>query len=116
MPYTVPPGNPAEPRWSFGVDDAVEARFLVPGVHIRRHTEPGPRDSLTVPVPCCGRRARLVDIGTHHHALIGCPFCHLLYDCILIDELDGGHAAVLEVRDEQITLARRHTHRASRGT
>lgn len=106
--------NRNRPRWSFGVDDAVETRWLVPGVRVRRHTEPGPAHSLTVPVPCCGRLARLTGIGTHHQALIGCPFCHLLYDTTIIDELDGGHAAVLEVRDEQITLARRHPRRSPR--
>jgi hypothetical protein len=108
------PGSRIGTGWFFGVDDAVEARFLVPGVKIRRHTESGPRGSVTLPVPCCGRRARLVDIGTHHYALVGCPFCRLLYDTNLIDELDGGHAAVLEVRDEQLTLARRHTRRVNR--
>lgn len=103
--------KPTRSGWSFGVDDEIERRFLVPGVHIRRHTDPDGRRGLTVPVPCCGRRAHLANIGTHHQALIGCPFCRLLYDTTIIDELDGGHAAVLQVRDEQIALARRHPRR-----
>ena len=97
-------------RWHYGADEQVDPNRLVPGVLVRRHTEPAPRGrGLDVAVPCCARLARLRHVAHQAHAWVGCPFCGLLYTTTLIDELDGGYAALLEVSAEQVALARRRS-------
>jgi hypothetical protein len=91
----------------FGADDQLNPNLLIPGVTVRRYTEPAGGIRLDVAVPCCGRLARLRRGLDHAQALIGCPFCGLAYDVTVIDELDGGHAALFKVREEEVTLARR---------
>lgn len=99
-------------RRHFGADDQVSLNRLVPGVVVRRYTEPAIRgDGVEIAVPCCDRLARVRRVEHLAHAWIGCPFCGLLYNTTLIDELDGGYAAVLEVRTEQVALARRRSRR-----
>ena len=91
----------------YGSDDQVDPNRLVPGTTVRRYTESAPGDQLDVPVPCCGRVARLRRIGHQLRSLVGCPFCTLLFTVTLIDELDGGYAAIFEPHEEPVILARR---------
>lgn len=91
----------------FGSDDQIDPNLLIPGVTARRYTEPAGGTKLDVPVPCCGRLARLGRGFDRARVLVGCPFCGLAYDVVVVHEADGGHAAVFEVREEEVVLARR---------
>jgi len=95
----------------YGSDDQLDPTQLIPGDTVRRYTEPVPGRRLDVAVPCCDRLARLPSTIDHVRVLVGCPMCGLMYDATLIDEGDGGHACLLVVRDEHVTLARRRRRR-----
>jgi hypothetical protein len=97
----------------YGSDDQIDPNHLVAGTTARRYTEPAPGGQLDVAVPCCGRTARLPHIGHQLRTAVGCPFCTLLYTVTLIDELDGGYAALFTIHDEPIVLARRRRPRRS---
>jgi hypothetical protein len=97
----------------YGSDDRLDPTQLTPGVTIRRYTEPVSGGRLDVAVPCCGRVARLPSTVDQVRVLVGCP-CGLMFHATLIDEGDGGHACLLVVRDEHITLARRRSPRGRR--
>jgi hypothetical protein len=96
----------------YGADDHVDPRHLVPGTTVRRYTEPVPGGGLDVPVPCCARLARLRDVGHQVRCWVGCPFCTLLFTVTLIDELDGGYAAIFQPHHEHVVLARRRSRRS----
>ena len=98
----------------YGSDEQLDPTQLTPGVTVRRYTEPVSGGRLDVAVPCCGRIARLPSTVGQVRVLVGCPVCGLMFDAALIDEGDGGHACLLVVRDEHITLARRRSPRSPR--
>lgn len=95
------PGTPAH----YGSDEQLDPTQLIPGDTVRRYTDPVPGGRLDVAVPCCDRLARLPN--TVDQILVSCPPCQLIYHATVIDEGDGGHACLLVVRDEHITLTRR---------
>ncbi len=101
--------EPAKVRFAvYGADDEVDRTRLVPGASVRRYTDAGPDGSLDTAAPCCGRIARLHGNWRRAEHFVLCGPCALAYDVDLIDENDGGFAAVFVVRDEQPTLTRHH--------
>lgn len=90
----------------YGSDEDVPRQALIPGVRVRRYTDSTSSDSVDVSVPCCGRRARL-PIQPTRETVVACPFCSLVFRAVLIDENDGGYAAILTVSNQTFVLARR---------
>lgn len=103
----MPEAAPRKPA-AYGPADEVDRARLVSGASARRYTDFGPCDSLDAVAPCCGRIARLRGDWRRAQHFVLCASCGLAYDVELIEENDGGFAALFFVRDEQPTLTRHH--------
>ncbi|MDX3192878.1 hypothetical protein PV458_31105 [Streptomyces sp. MN03-5084-2B] len=94
-----------EKRFIIGPNDQFELAVLTAGQTVRRWTSVAADGRVFVPMPCHPRQHVTVsDPRSAYQAQ--CRLCGRAYDLELIDENDGGWAAVLTCVDIEILLSR----------
>lgn len=94
-----------ETAFIIGPHDQLELAVLTAGQIVRRWTSIAADGRVQVPMPCHSRQhVTLSDPRATYQAQ--CRLCGRAYDLELIDENDGGWAAMLSCVDVEILLSR----------
>ena len=91
--------------FTIGPHDRFELAVLVAGQVVRRWTENARAGRVLVPMPCHPHQHVTVS-DPHDRYWAQCRVCGRAYELALIDENDGGWAALLTCTDIEILLSR----------